>query len=288
MWLFVPFSVLIGSIFYLIYQNQIDHLQKINRAETHQVATLVTHYLGDALGGVVHDLRYLAAHHALGDYLRNGDPGNLAALATDMAAFARAKGIYDQIRYIDVGGEEVVRINFAGNQASIVPRERLQSKSHRYYFQEGLKLRPGQVYLSRFDLNVEHKQIERPIKPMLRMATPVFDHNGGIRGLVVLNFLGRRLLERIRSELQPGSIRVELLDAAGYWLMSENNGIEWGFMYSERRGDILAWYLPAVWQGGGNAPSGDVEWGGTQRWVFHVFTATFCWPKATSANGLRG
>ena len=44
-----------------------------------------------------------------------------------------------------------------------------------------------EVYISPFDLNIENKQIEVPLKPMIRFGTPIKDHNGKNNGIIIGN-----------------------------------------------------------------------------------------------------
>ncbi|MEE9545071.1 MAG: hypothetical protein V3V55_05700 [Rhodospirillales bacterium] len=41
----------------------------------------------------------------------------------------------------------------------------------------------GEVFVSPFDLNVERGRIEEPLKPILRVGTPVFGEGGGKIGV---------------------------------------------------------------------------------------------------------
>jgi len=62
-----------------------------------------------------------------------------------------------------------------------VPAAQLQKKADRYYFAATMALKPGGLYLSPLDLNIENGRIEVPIKPMIRIATPVSDSRGQSR-----------------------------------------------------------------------------------------------------------
>ena len=137
------------------------------------------------------------------------------------------KGLYDQIRFIDLQGREVVRVNLAGGSPVLVDPARLQDKSSRYYVDRALHLERGRVYLSPLDLNVEDDRVEQPIKPVLRFATPVFDSTGTRQGLVVLNYLGDRLLEGFRRAAANIADHVQLLNGQGYWLSSPRPDEAW-------------------------------------------------------------
>ena len=87
-------------------------------------------------------------------------------LAKRFSTFLKDRAIYDQLRYIDEKGMEHLRLNYLGDgKISVSPPEALQNKKHRYYFDETMRLAPGEIYLSLFDLNVEHGQIEKPYPP---------------------------------------------------------------------------------------------------------------------------
>ncbi|MEY8214170.1 MAG: ATP-binding protein, partial [Colwellia sp.] len=50
-----------------------------------------------------------------------------------------------------------------------------------------LLLNQGEQYLSRVELNKEHGTIALPLQPVMRVAAPIFDEEGKIFGLVVIN-----------------------------------------------------------------------------------------------------
>ena len=100
--------------------------------------------------------------------------------------FSKTKGLYDQVRFLDENGMEVIRVNFNQGQPYIVPKDKLQNKAKRYYFADTIKLDPGQVFCVTLDLNIERGQIEQPLKPMIRFGTPVAYTEGRKRGIVLL------------------------------------------------------------------------------------------------------
>ena len=145
--------------------------------------------------------------------------------------FAQQKRLYDQVRMLDASGYEIVRINFNDGNPQIIQTARLQDKSQRYYFQEAFKLDSGQVYISPLDLNVEDGKVQKPYKPMMRFATPVFDQAGNRQGIVVLNYFGERLINHFLLAASNIADHIELLNEDGYWLSSQNPEDAWGFMF---------------------------------------------------------
>lgn len=171
-----------------------------------------------------------------------------AELGDEFRLFAARKGLYDQIRYIDDDGREIVRVNLGADGADLVSEENLQSKKDRYYFQNALALNRGKIYISPFDLNVENGRIEQPVKPTIRFATPVFDAAGRKRGVLVVNYLGRHLLDDLQRAAAGQTGSIMLLNADGYWLKGASPNEEWAFMYPQRRGQSFAAEHPLAWE----------------------------------------
>ena len=116
----------------------------------------------------------------------------------------KATGSYYQIRFIGKDGWEKLRINNIGGRLVVVPPKEYQYKGERYYVRDALRLRPGEVYLSPLDLNVEHGRIEVPHRLVTRMATPVATPEGKVEGIVVINVFGSDLL-KILDPLPPAN-----------------------------------------------------------------------------------
>jgi diguanylate cyclase (GGDEF)-like protein/PAS domain S-box-containing protein len=131
----------------------------------------------------------------------------------------------------------------------------LQNKGKRYFFSDAFKLNPGEIFVSPLDLNIEGNQVEVPWKPMIRMGTPVFDQKNVKRGIVLLNYYGNELLERLRV---LGEKQLWLTNADGYWLLGPDNESEWGFMFKKQELTLANRY-PEVWQRMTGAESGQFE-----------------------------
>lgn len=128
----------------------------------------------------------------------------------------------DQVRYLDATGFERLRVDFLGSVAKPAETERLQDKSKRYYFLEAKDLPEGDLYISPLDLNVERGEIERPFKPMLRYAVPVFVE-GRRSGVAVLNYDAGQFLDDLPRD-------VMLVDQDGHYLHHPDSAKEWGMM----------------------------------------------------------
>jgi PAS domain-containing protein len=161
--------------------------------------------------------------------------------------FARQKKIYDQVRLLDSKGMELIRVNDNDGQPTIVPRSDLQSKGKRYYFQDTINLQKGEIFVSPFDLNIENGAVEEPRKPMIRIGTPIFHDNLTKSGIVILNYKGKDLLNKIDELKEHATGQIMLLNREGYWLRGRSPDEEWGFMFKNKKGTSFAKSFPEAW-----------------------------------------
>lgn len=242
-------AVLAATIGMLYIMESKAYLERVALEEKVNI-TLQRDMISTQLEATVSDLWFLSRQNEL-LYLinRNGEDDWVKDLISDeYLEFSRKKGLYDQIRYIDATGMEIVRVNFnAGQPAAEVARD-LQSKADRYYFKETMTIGPDDIFVSPFDLNVEQGKIEMPLKPMIRFAVPVFSENNQKQGIIVLNYLGARLIASIRESAGSSQSSVMLVNGEGYWLLGPDPDDEWGFMIPERDDRKFSSRFPEAWR----------------------------------------
>lgn len=94
----------------------------------------------DSLDAVATDLDFLSSEQAVTNFVTRGDPEALELMGRNFLAFVSAKGIYDQARFLDADGMELVRVNYNAGLSEIVPKALLQNKGKRYYFTDTMAL----------------------------------------------------------------------------------------------------------------------------------------------------
>lgn len=136
------------------------------------------------------------------------------------SAYMFNRGEVRQLRFIGVddGGRERVRVDGTGDTVRIVPEAELQRKAHRDYFQEASNLAPGRVYSSGVDFNLDQAHVDSVFWETIRLATPVFDGNQELSGIVVMN-LDFSFSQQILSEDLPEGYRAFLLDEDQHFLL---------------------------------------------------------------------
>ncbi|MBZ0244293.1 MAG: hypothetical protein K8F24_13830, partial [Bacteroidales bacterium] len=221
--------VLIGGfIFRLSYQRIRNNLEF---SEKHKVEVL-SMWTEELLRTIKADVNYMAVQHR--QFMASPPQNCQKRLAGMYENFSDSRAIYDQLRFIDVSGKEIVRINFDGENSYVVPEAELSDKSDRYYFKRIMALEKDAVYVSQMDLNIEDNQIEMPLKPMIRIGRKVYDQNDSLIGMVIVNYRGKILLDKLIAMSDTSYAKPLLINSDGYYLIGHKPEVEWGFMFEDR------------------------------------------------------
>ena len=221
------------------------------------------HQIMDRISIIKSDMQFLINHHRANDvFAVVADDAQDAKnnIGLTMKNLASARGFYDQIRFLDNTGKEVVRINYNDGNPTIVPQSQLQNKKDRYYFQEAIALAPEETYISPMDLNFEHGKIELPYKPIIRFGSAVFDAQGNRLGVAILNSFACDILGKV--DITSDSLRLSqtmLINSDGYWLKNRNKKYEWGFMFDDRKDRTIKNESPQAWAAIRSSEKGYVE-----------------------------
>ncbi len=259
--IFIPLFILFTGVILTIktVQDNSEKLISLN-AEQSEINMKSGIILRD-LDFIVGDLKILAALNIFHELWDSPDSQKVKDYISNVfRKISRERQLYDQIRLLDTEGSEVVRINLQDSTAVAVANEDLQNKKHRPYFSNTIQLNQGEVYVSPFDLNIENKKIEVPLKPILRFATPMFNEDGDKKGVLVLNYLGSHML---RNSESVGNNRFKehfmLLNEDSYWLKAPDAELEWGFMFENKQEVTFKHYFPVEWETIHSKESGQFE-----------------------------
>ncbi|MBF0288969.1 MAG: PAS domain S-box protein [SAR324 cluster bacterium] len=144
--------------------------------------------------------------------------------------FLAVKPEYIQVRYIGLAdqGRELVRVEKQESSVQVIPQKRLQQKLAEPYMQEVLQLKPGQIYLSKINLNRENGKIVEPHQPVIRVATPIYAETGKIFGVVVINMSMQSVFAEIQNSIHS-SISPYLVNNAGHYLFHPDPKLSFAF-----------------------------------------------------------
>jgi PAS domain S-box-containing protein len=265
-------AIAVSAVGWLSYRNLEQALlqRARDRIETHsrQVATDLEYYAASATGDVI-GFRSAAALHGLIRARKAGgiDPIDGVSekvwrdrLSSRFAAELEAKPVYAMLRIIglDDDGRELVRVDRAGpnDTVRIVPEEGLLKRSSRSYFQEAIRLGPGQIYVSPLDLGRRNGLIEEVHRPTLRVATPIFASDGKPFGIFMINVDMRRAFDRVRSSVWPGET-IYVVNRQGDYLIHPDRSREFGALLG-RPNDWKADFPHLASQAGATKSSADI------------------------------
>jgi signal transduction histidine kinase/CheY-like chemotaxis protein len=247
--IFLPLVVIITLGSYAVYYfHTVKSQQAVVKQREISLLQFQSEFVKNEIKSIVTDLRVIASDPVVEDLIESGLQPDEPMTATMLMAFSRYKGVYDQIRLLNETGMEILRINLRKDHPHNVPVSELQFKGKRYYFKDTFQLSKNQVFISPFDLNIEHGKIELPLKPMIRIGMPVYDKHNKKRGVILLNYLGCQILNQLEAHHQnmPGSLI--FLNNDGYWLKGLTDEDEWGFMYEEKKANSFKIRYPEEWE----------------------------------------
>ncbi|MBB5202752.1 diguanylate cyclase (GGDEF)-like protein [Inhella inkyongensis] len=173
---------------------------------------------------VSRDLLMLAEHPAVANLLMRSDPSIQQRLEDNVALLLQrlveTHPEYFQMRLIDAEAHGLERLRVDRHPQGVlrVVGDELQEKGHLPYVLETLGLVRGSIYMSPARINHEtgsHAGVERPT---LQMATPVFDAQQKVRGVVVINLDLEGLFRQLAADLPP-DLRLFLINTEGDYLI---------------------------------------------------------------------
>jgi diguanylate cyclase (GGDEF)-like protein len=157
------------------------------------------------------------------NYLHNST-GSKAQTEEFFTLIASTSRKYMQLRFIDINGNEKIRVqrNHYDDEVVIVPDDKLQNKAHRDYFYHAIHSSKPVVY-SQMDLNSEHGQIEKPVKPVIRISKRVYRHDN-LAGVIIANIFLERFLE---NRFSTQGFKIYLSDKNGFFLVHPDTQRQW-------------------------------------------------------------
>ena len=279
--IFLPLALAVLGLTYLLYASQASAIRAIAQSTEDRALDIARQRVTLVVSSIVSDASYLAEQDVLQTLLADTSTEALFHLDAEYRSFVRHREYIDQVRFLDLTGQEIVRVERKAGAVRLVPEGELQNKADHYDIKEALKLDRGQLYISPIDLNMEAGAIEQPPKPTLRVAVPVFDPYANKRGIVVINYQAQRILDRILG-LNDGVAGIWVLNSDGYWLAGPTPGDAFAFMYPDRKDRSFAGRYPEIWhQMQAMPPAGQI----TDRAGQFNYVRADSFPDTTAAIG---
>ncbi|MCS6836509.1 MAG: GAF domain-containing protein [Anaerolineae bacterium] len=147
--------------------------------------------------------------------------------AQDFLALARTRLFYDQLRFVDVQGNELVRVEADAVGAEPYVVTQLDNIAQTVHFRATIGLPEGNIYVSDVEITREGPQREIVLKngrvvPVVRYSTPVYALSPTTNarravGIVLINIFADELFRALIPN-DPGVEQTYLLNRDGYFL----------------------------------------------------------------------
>jgi signal transduction histidine kinase len=211
-----------------LYWRDLSVERRLRERDSLSLVDLASDTIAREITVVRSDLLLLLHEPLLGDLGRGAGPEERRRIEEKFVAFCTLKRMYDRIRVLDREGREIAAVDYHRGRPAPVGGEDLQIEGDRESLRRAGALGPDEVHVSGLDLSRRHGRIERPLKPVIRFAAPVFDRDGERTGVLVLHYLGERLLRALDDAAAgfPGSLL--LLGEEGSYLRGPRPEDEWG------------------------------------------------------------
>ncbi len=235
--------LLSGLLFVWIYHNEYTWQREKFLEESRMLLGDAERILQRELQTAAADVMYQASLSEIESF---EDTEHQQHMYEGMRTFIALKPHYDQLRIIDTTGKERLRIGREDGKAVIADAADLQHKINRYYVREALQFGPGELYLSPLDLNVENGAVEIPYKPVIRIATPIFDTYGNKTGILIINYRFQGVLDHLQQNSRRLGVDLLLANSRGAWLIAPEGEEAWRFMFGDIGNQLYRW-RPALW-----------------------------------------
>ena len=252
------FLIIVIPILIITLSNY-NHFSKVENEKTKELiigeqkqrATVIEITLEEEMAELNEDLFVIKHSNELVNYINNHSAESLLNAEQMFLRMVGNKKSFDQIRFIDKDGNEVIRVNNREDGPDLVPDEELQNKRDRYYYTKTSRIHEDEVYVTDMDLNIENGKIEIPFKPMVRIASPLYSHDGEYQGILIINYLGEDLLRVFAEqfkELDYTIIHPSLINMDGYYLSTTDTEKNFAFMFDKKKRQSLEYEDPELWR----------------------------------------
>ncbi len=254
--LFIPLALLLVLAAVYLFKQGVDDQKALLQADALLNVVSGGRAIERSLDDAVEDALYLASIPEW-SAARKTELPSIKTLHRNFSTFCLTHPNYLRLRWIDGRGREMFRVNNLDGHLRITEAGKLKNKSDRFYFTESVKLDQGKVYVSPMQLEIENNQVIIPYRPIIRIATPVFDEQMRRQGVLVITVAANDLLARIGASNNVSRSQNMLLNSDGYWLKSSDASEAWGFMFG--KSNTLGKKFPRVWKKISATGSGQFE-----------------------------
>ncbi|ANW95167.1 hypothetical protein AXE80_02190 [Wenyingzhuangia fucanilytica] len=283
LWL-ISLAVIIGVSFFIYHSKKETEIKNLKEYEVKKTNLQVNEIINDFVA-IKKDLFFIASLVSSTQKFNPLKSKDYNTLKEEISSFSENNKLYDQIRVLTPNGDEVLKCVYNQGFPRIEVDSLLKNKGDRYYFKEISEIDQGDIYFSKFDLNIEFGKIEIPHKQVLRVGCKVTNSIGETTAILIINYLGIDLVKRIEALNVNSHSEIHLIDPNGYLLISPRKDNNWGFMFEDKKDKNYQSFYPNAWQQIKNTSKGQLL---TNNGLFTYNTLNFRnVVKTTNSNSIN-
>lgn len=178
---------------------------------------LLSKSISDEFGHMLSDLLFLARSDELQGYLAENPGTRIQKIATLLVDFSSTKQAYGQLHFLDTDGREIVRVDYHDSVPGLTTyAEHNGGKvADPAFLRQVSSLRAGEVYVS--DFRPQSNAPGTTPSPYVKLVMPIFSRGGRERGIVILDYDGGEIFDRMRSAERRVHGGLALLNDGGVW-----------------------------------------------------------------------
>lgn len=230
---FVAFGVIVSIITSFInYQLSFTDIEKKFHESAKNEVDFSRVYLSRFISETEMIVASIQKNNIMRTYIESRTIADKERVSDLFLALSLSNSAVMQLRYINAQGLENIRVdrNFMLQKLNVIPDDRLQNKKSRYYFTETALLNAGQFWHSNVDLNIENGEIERPLKPTFRIATPLYINNK-FEGIVIVNMMLKNVID---SLTHSSNFDIHIMDKNGEIIASPDQ-VGWSRFFEDSK-----------------------------------------------------
>lgn len=156
------------------------------------------------------------------------DQSEFTQLEKEFIFFAAAQRKYASIRYIDNEGNVKITVGFDGKNLRLERQLSDSSRANIQYFIDSKVLERGEIFVSRFELNIIDSSEGRPRRAITRYIIPAYNDKGKRLGIIVLHYMNNILVDKLLNLKSKTGSEFFILDINGNYILRPNddNNIE--------------------------------------------------------------
>ncbi len=180
------------------------------------------------LGSAKTDLLYLRGLPALGYFLEAVAIRDIPSqrywrtlLEKGFFNFLNQKKDFSRIAYLDEKGNEVTVTFSDGNRYIILPKSSLYNQKENSYFQEGLRLKRGEIGVIPLRNFVEEERDLSKVS-LLRFITKIYNMDGRFKGIIYLDITGQPFFDIMTETSGDRPLMAFLVDSDGNFIFRDS------------------------------------------------------------------